>query len=172
MAEKKTARLKVYATRIGIKEWVVAASSQKAALKAWDVRENLFAMGAAREVKDPDAIALALKTPGVPVPSPGQGKVRLPSGGNVVDLSKHRPAHAKTPAPTPPEPKKRDRTRLDAAELALRQHEREAKRKRADIERRRRLFEDELATEEAAIVRERASLETKLEKARQAYEDS
>ncbi|MEJ0061151.1 MAG: hypothetical protein WDM79_16970 [Terricaulis sp.] len=167
MARKKTVLLKVYVTRIGIKDWVVAAPNQKAALRAWDVRENLFASGAAKEVRDPAAIVAALKTPGVPVAAPGQGAVKIPS--TVVELAQHRRAPAKAPEPSP---KKRDRSKLDAAELALALHAKEAKRKRADLERRRRVFEDELAAEEEGLERSRRTLEAKLEKARRSYEDS
>jgi hypothetical protein len=165
MARKKTVLLKVYVTRIGIKDWVVAAPNQKAALKAWDVRENLFASGAAKEVRDPAAIVAALRTPGVPIAAPGQGAVKIPS--NVVQLAQHRRAPAKAPEPPP---KKRDRSKLDAAELALALHEKEAKRKRVELERRRRVFEDELAGEEEALERARRGLEANLDKARRAYE--
>src|SRR6185295_9593372 len=67
MAGKSHSRLKVYATHIGLHEWLVAAPSQKAALKAWDVRENLFATGAAKVVTDPKAVKLAMTAPGDPV---------------------------------------------------------------------------------------------------------
>ncbi|HVZ99032.1 MAG TPA: hypothetical protein VG841_01820 [Caulobacterales bacterium] len=169
MAQKKPSRLKVYVTRIGIKDWVVAAPNQKQALKAWDVRENLFASGAAKETNDPASITLAMKNPGVPVAAPGPANIKIPVGGNIVSLDARRKTAPKLPPPTPPKPK-RDRTRLDAAELALRQHEREAKRRRADMERRRRLFEDELAAEDAELARTQKQLEAKLEKARRAYE--
>ena len=54
MADKRiTSRTKVYITRIGLKDWLVAASSQKAALAAWDVHRNLFAEGSARITNDP-----------------------------------------------------------------------------------------------------------------------
>ncbi len=65
---RKTGRLKVFMTQIGFHNWLVAAPSQKAALEAWDVKENLFAIGAAKVVTDEDCIKLALQTPGVPTP--------------------------------------------------------------------------------------------------------
>ncbi|MES1202124.1 MAG: hypothetical protein ABUS57_11835 [Pseudomonadota bacterium] len=170
MAEKKPGRLKVFVTRIGIKDWVVAVPSQKEALKAWDVRENLFASGAAKETNDPASITLAMKNPGIPVAAPGPTNIKIPVGGNIVSLDTRRKTPARTPPP-PPEKPKRDRTKLDAAELALRQHEREMKRKRAEMERRRRLFEDELAAEEAELTRTHKQLEAKRDKARRAYED-
>jgi hypothetical protein len=60
-------RFRIYKTRIGFHDWVVAAPNQKAALKAWDVRENLFAQGAAEAVHDEEAVELAMRRPGVPV---------------------------------------------------------------------------------------------------------
>lgn len=163
------ARLKVFVTRIGIRDWAVAVSSQKAALKAWDVRENLFATGAAKETQDPAAITAAMKNPGVPVPV-REAILKIPEGSNVVRLPTRKREAARALPPPPPKPK-RDRSKLDAAELALARYEREAKKARADMERRRRLLEDELAAEEAELQREKRALEKKVEKARRNYED-
>jgi colicin import membrane protein len=163
--EKKT-RLKVFATRIGIRDWVVAAPSQKAALAAWDVRDNLFASGAAWVVDSPDAIAVAMKTPGVPAPAPGQKSVRV-GGANVVSLDSRRPKREPPAKPAP----KRDRAKLAAAEAALAKHDAEAKRKRAEIERRKRMLEDEIEALDVALGRQRRGLEARAEKARRDYED-
>jgi hypothetical protein len=57
-------RLKVYRTHIGFYDAVVAAPSQKAALKAWGVHQNLFARGLASVVGDAEIIRLARATPG------------------------------------------------------------------------------------------------------------
>ncbi|HTK35816.1 MAG TPA: hypothetical protein VL358_11105 [Caulobacteraceae bacterium] len=59
------ARLKVYATRIGFHDTVVAAPNQAAALAAWDVHEDLFAQKAAAVADDPKATKAALAKPGV-----------------------------------------------------------------------------------------------------------
>ncbi len=66
-------RIKVFRTRIGFTDWVVATSSQQAALEAWDVRRNLFASGEASVTDDPAAIALALDNIGkaTPMKKPG-----------------------------------------------------------------------------------------------------
>lgn len=61
-------RIKVYRTHIGMNDWVVATSSQKAALEAWDVSRNLFASGEAAVTEDPDEIEAALADIGKPVP--------------------------------------------------------------------------------------------------------
>jgi hypothetical protein len=63
-------RIKVFQTHIGFDDWVVATSSQRAALEAWDISRNLFAAGEAFVTDDADAIALALKHLGKPVALP------------------------------------------------------------------------------------------------------
>jgi hypothetical protein len=67
-------RIKVFRTTIGFTDWVVATSSQQAALEAWDVSRNLFATGEATVTDDPAAIALALKNLGKAVPLPTKRK--------------------------------------------------------------------------------------------------
>ncbi len=70
-------RIKVFRTRIGFDDWVIATSSQQAALEAWDVSRNLFASGDAAVTDDPDAIALALQHLGKAVALPrGKSKRR------------------------------------------------------------------------------------------------
>ena len=156
MADKRiTSRTKVYMTRIGVRDWLVAADSQKAALKAWDVHRNLFATGEARITNDPAHVALAMKTPGLPVPAPG--RVHAPEekakGSNVVRLATARPARAE-----PAASKVKDTSKLDAVEQELRGLERETARERADIEKRKRTIEMELEAFDAAAERKRIVL--------------
>jgi hypothetical protein len=63
-------RIKVFRTRIGFHDWVVATSSQANALEAWDVSRNLFATGEAEVTNDPADIDLALSNIGKPVAVP------------------------------------------------------------------------------------------------------
>src|SRR4051812_6414524 len=114
------ARLKVYATRIGFHDVVVAASSQKAALAAWDVHENLFASGAATTTEEEEAVSAALQQPGVVLSRPaGQtsgaftAEAQTPAQAPVV----HRPAKKgpKSSEPPPPPRPPPDRTALTAA---------------------------------------------------------
>lgn len=63
-------RIKVFRTRIGFHDWVVATSSQANALEAWDVSRNLFATGEAEVTDDPKEIELALTNIGKPVALP------------------------------------------------------------------------------------------------------
>ncbi len=185
MADKRiTSRTKVYITRIGLKDWLVAVDSQKAALKAWDVHRNLFAEGAARVTTDPAHVALAMRTPGVPVAAPGRvaevvdlaarrKAVDKAVRGNVVPLAPARekaracaPKAAKA-APVKPKP---DRSRLDAAERELRGFERDAVRRRAEIERRLRTVETELEAFDAETERRRTRLAKRVERERAAFE--
>jgi hypothetical protein len=162
-----TSRFKVYRTRIGFHDWIVAATSQKAALKAWDLHnQNLFATGAARVVNDPADVALALKTPGVPVVAPGQDKVRIPEAPARV-LKKPRQAEAHAPAKQKAEPKP-DRSKLDAAEEELDAFERETAQKRTALEKQRKALEDEVEDFEAAAAAQRKRLELRVEKERKA----
>ena len=57
-------KLKVYRTPIGFHDAYVAATSQKAALKAWGADADLFARGAAEVVTDPGLIDAPLAHPG------------------------------------------------------------------------------------------------------------
>jgi hypothetical protein len=72
-------RIKVFLTRIGFRDWVVATSSKQAALDAWDVSINLFAAGQAEQTDDPAAIKLALATIGKAVPMPRAGAMATSS---------------------------------------------------------------------------------------------
>lgn len=59
-------RLKVYAARLdGLHDYVVAAPSQGEALKAWDVRQNLFQEGLAAVTEETSAVKAATAKPGV-----------------------------------------------------------------------------------------------------------
>lgn len=70
-------RIKVFRTRIGFDEFVVATSSRKNALDAWDVTRDLFAAGEAGETDDVKAIDLALAHLGKAVALPRK-QVRRP----------------------------------------------------------------------------------------------
>jgi hypothetical protein len=179
MADKRiTSRTKVYLTRIGLKDWLVAVDSQKAALKAWDVHRNLFAEGAARLTNDPVHVELAMRTPGVPVAVPGRAseevseaaparkaaKVAAPS--NVVRFPAKPRAEVRAAQPKPA--RAPDRTKLEAAERELREFERAAARERAEIEKRRRALETELEAFDAESERRRIRLMKRIKRERDA----
>ncbi len=172
----RTSRLKVFRTQIGFHNWLVAAPSQKAALEAWDVRENLFAMGSAEVVTDPASVELAMKTPGVPVRvETGQDMSKV---ARVLRLDDHRkhPKHARSPQATPPPRKKpppkpkADRSKLDRAEEALREFRKRAVRERSAILRERRALDLKAEALEEDLDAEEERLEEAVEDARERYE--
>lgn len=58
-------RLKTYTARLdGLNDYVVAAPNQGEALKAWDVRQNLFKEGLASVTEDASAVKAATARPG------------------------------------------------------------------------------------------------------------
>ena len=63
-------RIKVFRTRIGFHDYVVATSSMKLALEAWDISRDLFATGEAVRTDDLKEITLALTNIGKPVAIP------------------------------------------------------------------------------------------------------
>lgn len=168
MPDKRiTSRTKVYITRIGVRDWLIAADSQKAALKAWDVNRNLFATGEARITNDATHVALAMKTPGLPVAAPGRIQVPDETGkvSNVVRLSTARPT------PVVPAKPKADTSKLEAVERELHEHDRSSARERAEIERRKRALEAELEVFDAAAERKRILLMKRLKRERDALKD-
>lgn len=157
----KTPKLKVYSTSVGFYDALVAAPSQKAALKAWGTTTDLFGAGRASVVDDPDLQAEALAQPGKVVkrargdeaamldfeaPSTPEPQSELAPKPKVKQPSRSKPKPAKsTPPPEPP-----DRTKLDRAERDL-----------ADAER-------EIAAEEATLAKQRDDLEHREREVRRA----
>ena len=169
MADKRiTSRLKVYMTRIGVRDWLVAAESQKAALEAWDVHRNLFSTGEARVTNDPTHVTLAMKTPGLPVAAPDRA-LAPEEKSNVVRLASFRPGKAEPPRAKAPAPKAPpDRSKLEAAERELTEFERDAARRKSEIEKRKRLIETELEALDAEVERTRARLAKRIGRERAA----
>jgi len=145
-------KLKVFQAQFGFYDTVVAAPSRAAALRAWGIRQDLFASGEARETTDAAAIAAATAQPETPlrraVGSTDPFALEPTSLPKVPDAPKKaavKPvAKAKPNAPAKPPP---DRSKLDAAEKALRALDEGRKAEEADLRRE----EDELeARKEAA----------------------
>ena len=158
-------------TQIGFHNWLVAAPSQKAALAAWDVSENLFAIGSAHVVTDKECIDLAMKTPGIPVPV--DAKHAFAKATKVLRLEEHRKAPKKSTGPakkvSPPK-RKRDRARLDKAEDALTEFRKRAVRERAAIIRAQTALDLKGEQLEEELDAEEVRLEAEIEKARDLYE--
>ena len=168
-------QLKVFSTPAGFFNAVVAAPSQKAALEAWGLRENVFANGAATVVTDPELIARALETPGeivrVPVGSDAAilaGVKRPPKAPPEQQTAAKAKVAPATPSPRsvqapPPPPPPPDRIGLTAAEEALAAAE---ARKEEVLDQ----LDEELRTLEAERRRSEAALEGKVQEARSAHE--
>ena len=157
-------QLKVFSTPAGFFNAVVAAPSQRAALEAWGLRENVFANGTATVVTDPELIARALATPGaivrVPIGTEAAilAGVKRPPKAAAALATRPTPKPTIAPPPTPqPKPPPPDRSALDAAEMALAAAE---QRKVGDFDRlaaELRRFEDEQRQVKAVLDREVAS---------------
>lgn len=143
-------KLKVFRTVSGFHDSYVAAPSRAAALRAWGASTDLFAMGAAEEVKDPKLMKAALEKPGV---------VFRVKRGAADATPVERKATAK---PTRPPSRKR----LDKAEQALDEARRAGDAALAEIdaniakldEQRRKLIatnERDVAKRQAAVDRAR-----------------
>lgn len=116
-------KLKVYFTAVGFYDALVAAPSQKAALKAWGTSTDLFAAGRAIVVEDTAEQKEALATPGQVIKRLRAGQAEM-----LAEVERERErekaeragakrqakiAREKAPAPLP------DRSELDAVERAI-----------------------------------------------------
>jgi hypothetical protein len=177
--------LKVFRTPVGFHDAYVAAPSQKAALAAWGVDHDLFALGMAERVTDPALAAEALSQPGVVIrrsrgsaadqiaalpATPAPRKAGTPEP-RTLEPRTPGPPRGQPRSPTPRKPKLEPRPKpkpapsraaLDAAEDALR-----------DAETRHEEERKALALEEAALAQRRRKLEaareaevTRLDRAR------
>lgn len=154
-------RLKVYATRIGFHDVIVAAPSQKAALAAWDVRENLFANDAASVAEDPAAVEAALAAPGTVLRrAAGTSDPFLPEAEAGLPSIPDRPGGK----PAPPPKKPPDRSRLIAAESALEAFEREAAEQAAALDREQQALDERRAQLAEETEARRATLRADVER--------
>lgn len=143
------AKLKVFRAQMGFFESVVAAPSQKAALDAWGVRQNLFGEGLAKVADDPEAIKAALAAPGQPLRRPAGSDggferadapaTRLPRPPKTKAPLKAKAKESRPPEPSRPKPSPPpSRADLDAAERAVRDLETEHRAAMEEIARARR----------------------------------
>jgi hypothetical protein len=166
------ARLKVYRTPLGFFDAVVAAPNQAAALKAFDVRENLFASGMASVTDDPVAVEAALARPGVVLrrPAGGGGAFRetpdLPEAPAAPPRPRTKPAAKAPPRPAPEPP---DRSKLDAAEAALAGFEAAAAARCAVVAERRAALEAEARDLSARLDAERRRLQDRVARERESW---
>ena len=166
----KPPKLKVFCAPMGFYDALVAAPSQKAALKAWGTSTDLFAAGRASIVEDPELQELALATPGEVVKRSRGDEAEI-----LQDIAKQDgPVVRATPKAGRPTPRASvpppDRSKLDEAERALQDARRELETRLADLERRRAKLQAEERTArldgEARIV----ELERERDKEQRAYD--
>lgn len=157
------APLKVFATRIGLDDVAIAASSQKAALAALGVHANLFAQGAAAITHDADLVARALANPGEPI----RRRIKFSEenfarrGPKADKPAKKHPGPAARPDP---QTENRARVAMREAELARAKAaaEEEDRRRReaiADARAALKAFEKQAKAELSALEDERHALE-------------
>ncbi|WP_425228310.1 hypothetical protein [Sphingomonas sp.] len=108
------AALKVYRTPIGFHDAYVAASSQKAALKAWGSDADLFARGIAEVITDPRLTAQALACPGEVIRRlRGTAEEQIAAAAPSAKKPRAKGAAKRAPGPRP------GRDAIDGAEAAL-----------------------------------------------------
>ena len=122
-------KLKVFCTAVGFDDALVAAPSQKAALKAWGTTTDLFGTGRATIVDDPEIQALALASPGKVVKRPRGNAHDLIEAMEAEEAQERASAakpRPKTQAPVREQPRPApDRSELDGVEQEISRAERE-----------------------------------------------
>ncbi|MBS0332013.1 MAG: hypothetical protein JSS35_04550 [Proteobacteria bacterium] len=154
----------------------MAVPSRAAALRAWDVRQDLFAEGLARKTDDPQATKAALAEPGVVLrrPAGSRGAFAVePAALPDPPPTARRPKGGRAPKP-PREPLRPppDRGALDRAEAALERLEKRRLAEEARLDARRAALEAEAAKAQAAYVAARRKLAAALDAARAAYREA
>ena len=174
MASRK---LKVFQAQFGFYDAVVAAPSQAAALRAWGVRQDLFASGEARVTEDDATVAAAIAYPETPlrraVGSNDPFQLEPANLPEVPDAPKRSKVRA-TPKPeaiAAPKPIA-DRTALDAAELALRKLDDARKTEEADLRRRQDELDAAKIAGQRAYAEGRKAATTAISKARAAFRET
>ena len=143
--------LKVFKTHIGFYDLIVAAPSMKAAAKAWNAHERLFAQGLAARTEDPEAVKAALAKPG------------------MVLKRLHGKTGAYKAEPEPPSMPRLSGRQKKKAEAAHKTRVREAAAARKENEKAARQAERDAAKELAAIEEEEARLRERRQKLKRTF---
>jgi hypothetical protein len=169
-------QLKVFQAQFGFHDSVVAAPSQKAALLAWGIRQNLFAEGLASVTEDLQAVEAALAHPQIPlrraVGSKGPFEVEptaLPDIPAAPRRKAAKPAPATKAAPAVPPA---DRSALDVAEAALHALDERRKREDARLRERQAELDRDTAARQSAYVDNRKAATSAVVAARKAYREA
>jgi hypothetical protein len=173
MAKAPGRKLKVFQAQFGFHDSVVAAPSQAAALRAWGIRQNLFAEGQARLTDDPQAVKAARAHPEVPLRRPVGSdhpfELQPTALPDVPDTPRRRAPKAAAPTKPIPEAPPADRGKLDAAEGALRALDERRKREEARLREQQNELDRKRTTRQAAYVESRKAASAAVVAARQAY---
>jgi hypothetical protein len=172
MAKTSGRKLKVFEAQFGFYDSVVAAPSQAAALRAWGIRQNLFAEGRARITDEPQAVEAARTHPGTPLRRAIGSKHPFqlaPSALPDIPGAPKQPAAKSRSAPKPVATRPADRSKLDVAEAALKALDERRKREDARLRGRQADLEREMAKRQAAYVARRKTATAAVVAARRAY---
>jgi len=163
----------VFQAQFGFHDSVVAAPSQAAALRAWGIRQNLFAEGLAHITDDPQAVKAARAHPETPlrraVGSKGPFELEPTALPNIPAPARRKAARAAPAAKAAPVALPANRSRLDAAEAALRALDERRKREEAAFRERQAELDREIAARQSAYVEDRKAATAAVVAARQAY---
>lgn len=185
MAKTPVRKLKVFQAQIGFYDTVVAAPSMPAALRAWGVRQNLFASGQARITDDEQAVAAALTNPETPlrrVVGTNDPFELDPTGLPTLPAAPERTASVKPavksavaapklapPKPSAPPP---DRSQLTEAEAALRRIDEARKIEETQLRQRQAQLDVDCTTAQDGYVETRKQATAAIVEARDRYRTS
>jgi hypothetical protein len=165
--------LKVFQAQFGFHDSVVAAPSQAAALRAWGIRQNLFAEGQARITDDPRAVEAARAHPEVPLRRAMGSKAPFelePTALPDIPVPPKRKATKPVPSATAVAARaSADRSKLDAAEAALHAVDDRRKREESRLREEAGELQREVAERQAAYVAARKAATAAVVDAREAY---
>ena len=171
MAKAPGRKLKVFLAQFGFHDSVVAAPSQAAALRAWGIRQNLFAEGQAHLTDEPQAVAAARANPEIPlrraIGSNDPFELAPTALPKVPDAPRRKAAK---PAQKPVRRRRAaDRSALDAAESTLHTLDERRKREEARLRDEQAVLDREMVARQAAYVGDRKAATAAVVEARQAY---
>jgi len=183
MTKAASRKLKVFQAQIGFFDTVVAAPSRAAALRAWGVRQDLFAEKLAHPTDDPEAVKAALAHPEIPLKRPAGASDPFevepgglpepppaPKSGKTAKVETKTKGKTKPkPEPEPPPP---DRSALDEAERALRDLDERRRKQEAALRRRQAALQAEADKAESAYLEERQKVSAALVAAREAWREA
>lgn len=159
-------KLKVYAAEIdGLHDWIVAAPNRPEALKAFDIRQDLFAQGQAHEETDPALVEQALKAPGTPLRRPKGSREPFAPASEGADWSAAEPKGAKAK----PRKAKPDRGPVDKAKTRLAELEERHRQAVDDIAAERERLDRRADREDEAFDRDRQEAQAAIDEAKAAY---